>query len=72
MAFCGKLGGILRQSVSRNVQSPMASMVNSIRCMSSSKLFVGGIIKCYLDAVVDVVLLLALSLKFSLFLIVDV
>ncbi|KAF4349621.1 hypothetical protein F8388_003805 [Cannabis sativa] len=40
MAFSGKLGGLLRQTISQNIQSPMASMLNSVRCMSS-KLFVG-------------------------------
>ncbi|KAL5542667.1 hypothetical protein UlMin_010377 [Ulmus minor] len=43
MAFSGKFGGLLRQSITRNVQSPMPSMLNSIRCMSSNKLFVGGL-----------------------------
>ncbi|KAF4355282.1 glycine-rich RNA-binding protein 4, mitochondrial [Cannabis sativa] len=42
MAFSGKLGGLLRQTISQNIQSPMASMLNSVRCMSS-KLFVGGL-----------------------------
>ncbi|PON55614.1 Splicing factor-like protein [Parasponia andersonii] len=43
MAFCGKFGGLLRQSVSQNVPSPLTSMLNSVRYMSSSKLFVGGL-----------------------------
>ncbi|KAH7510905.1 hypothetical protein ACOSP7_006406 [Xanthoceras sorbifolium] len=38
MAFCSKLGMLVKQSG----QVPMASMLNSIRCMSS-KLFVGGL-----------------------------
>lgn len=45
MAFCGKIGGLLRQGMSQNVQSPMTSLLNSVRYMSSSKLFVGGINK---------------------------
>ncbi|KAL8128649.1 hypothetical protein V2J09_017804 [Rumex salicifolius] len=47
MAFCNKLGGLLRQTVSQTKgisgQISMASMLNSVRCMSSSKLFVGGL-----------------------------
>jgi len=43
MAFFNKFGSLVRQSVSQNGQVPMASMLNSIRCMSSSKLFIGGI-----------------------------
>ncbi|KAM7260118.1 hypothetical protein ACFE04_015859 [Oxalis oulophora] len=39
MAFCNKLGGLLKV----NTPSPMASMLNSFRCMSGSKLFVGGL-----------------------------
>ncbi|KAB5516190.1 hypothetical protein DKX38_026838 [Salix brachista] len=43
MAFCNKFGSLVRQSISQNGQVPMASMLNSIRCMSSSKLFIGGL-----------------------------
>ncbi|CAK7328406.1 unnamed protein product [Dovyalis caffra] len=43
MAFLNKLGSLVRQSISQNGQVPMASMVNTIRCMSSSRLFVGGL-----------------------------
>ncbi|KAB1213587.1 Glycine-rich RNA-binding protein 2, mitochondrial [Morella rubra] len=43
MAFCNKLGGLLRWSASQNGQTSMSSMLNSVRCMSSSKLFVGGL-----------------------------
>ncbi|KAG5226727.1 hypothetical protein OIU77_002005 [Salix suchowensis] len=43
MAFCNKFGSLVRQSISQNGQAPMASMLNSIRCMSSSKLFIGGL-----------------------------
>ncbi|KAK4585656.1 hypothetical protein RGQ29_023062 [Quercus rubra] len=43
MAFCNKVGGLLRLSVSQNGQAPIASMLNSVRYMSSSKLFVGGL-----------------------------
>ncbi|CAN0875253.1 Glycine-rich RNA-binding protein 2, mitochondrial [Linum grandiflorum] len=42
MAFCNKLGSLVRQSVSQNGPSPMGSMLNAVRCMSS-KLFVGGL-----------------------------
>ncbi|KAI4317360.1 hypothetical protein L6164_025233 [Bauhinia variegata] len=42
MAFCNKLGNILRQSAAQNKQLP-SSMLNYVRCMSSSKLFVGGL-----------------------------
>uniref|UniRef100_A0A7C8ZS15 RRM domain-containing protein n=2 Tax=Opuntia streptacantha TaxID=393608 RepID=A0A7C8ZS15_OPUST len=43
MAFCSRVGSILKQSIS---QSSASSMMNSIRCMSSmssTKLFVGGL-----------------------------
>ncbi|KAK6255236.1 hypothetical protein SCA6_016541 [Theobroma cacao] len=41
MAFSSKLGSLLRQ----NGQMPITSMLNSIRCMSTStkKLFIGGL-----------------------------
>ncbi|MCL7041043.1 hypothetical protein MKW94_025980 [Papaver nudicaule] len=39
MAFASKLGGLVRQSLS--VNSP--SMYNAVRCMSGSKLFIGGL-----------------------------
>ncbi|TMW97287.1 hypothetical protein EJD97_005859 [Solanum chilense] len=46
MAFCNKLGGLLRQSISTgnavSANSPTPAMLNAIRCMSS-KLFVGGL-----------------------------
>ncbi|GMN64193.1 hypothetical protein TIFTF001_033272 [Ficus carica] len=42
MAFRGKSVDMLRQSISGNVQSPMTSMLNSVRCISS-KIFVGGL-----------------------------
>nr|GMD72342.1 glycine-rich RNA-binding protein 2, mitochondrial-like [Ipomoea batatas] len=46
MAFCNKLGGLVRRSVSTNnastAQVPMASMFNALRCMST-KLFIGGL-----------------------------
>ncbi|KAH7857655.1 hypothetical protein Vadar_015057 [Vaccinium darrowii] len=43
MAFYGRLGSLVRQTVSQpNGQVPMASMLNTIRCMSS-KLFIGGL-----------------------------
>lgn len=43
MAFCSRVGSILKQSISQSSASPM---MNSIRCMtsmSSTKLFVGGL-----------------------------
>ncbi|KAG5607631.1 hypothetical protein H5410_029123 [Solanum commersonii] len=46
MAFCNKLGGLLRQSISCgnavSANSPTPAMLNAIRCMSS-RLFVGGL-----------------------------
>ncbi|XP_008222814.1 PREDICTED: glycine-rich RNA-binding protein 4, mitochondrial [Prunus mume] len=42
MAFCNKVGSLLRHSISQNGQTPMASMLNAARCMSS-KLFIGGL-----------------------------
>ncbi|KAJ4846044.1 Ribosome-interacting GTPase 2 [Turnera subulata] len=41
MAFCNKLGGLVRQTVSSNGQVP--TLFNSIRCMSGTKLFIGGL-----------------------------
>ncbi|KAK7311452.1 hypothetical protein RJT34_09601 [Clitoria ternatea] len=43
MAFCNKLGNVLRQGAASSGQAPVASMLNYIRCMSSSKLFIGGL-----------------------------
>nr|XP_016432778.1 PREDICTED: glycine-rich RNA-binding protein 2, mitochondrial-like [Nicotiana tabacum] len=47
MAFCNKLRGLLRQSISisgnaLNAQAPAVSMLNAMRCMST-KLFIGGL-----------------------------
>ncbi|MED6210118.1 Ribosome-interacting GTPase 2 [Stylosanthes scabra] len=39
MALCNKLGNLLRQSAPRSG----SSMLNYIRCMSSSRLFIGGL-----------------------------
>uniref|UniRef100_A0A7C8YKK1 RRM domain-containing protein n=1 Tax=Opuntia streptacantha TaxID=393608 RepID=A0A7C8YKK1_OPUST len=39
MAFCNRVGSILRQSISQNSALPM---LNSIRC-ASTKLFIGGL-----------------------------
>ncbi|KHN01719.1 60S ribosomal protein L18a, partial [Glycine soja] len=41
--FCNKVGNVLRQSVARSTKAPVLSMYNYIRCMSSSKLFIGAI-----------------------------
>ncbi|KAI7981827.1 hypothetical protein LOK49_Contig11G00032 [Camellia lanceoleosa] len=47
MAFCNRFASIMRQTISQNSASigqvPTASMLNAIRCMSSSKLFIGGL-----------------------------
>ncbi|RZB52056.1 Glycine-rich RNA-binding protein 2, mitochondrial [Glycine soja] len=43
MAFYNKVGNVLRQSVARSIKAPVSSMLNYIRCMSSSKLFIGGL-----------------------------
>jgi len=47
MAFFSKVGGLLKQSVSRHVSLQVSasnpSIYQALRCMSSSKLFVGGI-----------------------------
>ncbi|KAL3506477.1 hypothetical protein ACH5RR_031859 [Cinchona calisaya] len=46
MAFFNRVGSLLRQSLNNNAllaPLPMSSMFNSIRCMSSSRLFVGGL-----------------------------
>ncbi|KAI9114933.1 hypothetical protein K1719_013946 [Acacia pycnantha] len=43
MALCNKLGNLLRQGAAQNRQVPVASMLNFARCMSSSKLFIGGL-----------------------------
>lgn len=46
MAFFGKLGNILRQTASKKISSELSaskpSFFQAIRCMSSSKLFIGG------------------------------
>ncbi|KAI4344951.1 hypothetical protein L6164_012126 [Bauhinia variegata] len=42
MSFCNKLGNILRQNAAQNKLVP-ASMLNYLRCMSSSNLFIGGL-----------------------------
>ncbi|KAG5022649.1 hypothetical protein JHK82_018562 [Glycine max] len=36
------VGNVLRQSVARSTKAPVSCMLNYIRCMSSSKLFIGG------------------------------
>ncbi|GMP55500.1 hypothetical protein CsSME_00020304 [Camellia sinensis var. sinensis] len=47
MAFPNRFGSLMRQTISQNSisngQVSMASMLNAIRCMSSSKLFIGGL-----------------------------
>ncbi|KAF5950425.1 hypothetical protein HYC85_012418 [Camellia sinensis] len=47
MAFSNRFGSLMRQTISQNSisngQVSMASMLNAIRCMSSSKLFIGGL-----------------------------
>ncbi|KAK9138446.1 hypothetical protein Sjap_009040 [Stephania japonica] len=47
MAFSGRFGSLMRQITSQNVvsngQMSAPSMLNAIRCMSSTKLFIGGL-----------------------------
>ncbi|KAL1319980.1 hypothetical protein HN51_064742 [Arachis hypogaea] len=43
MALCNKLGNFLRQSASGSGLAPAPSMLNYIRCMSSNRLFIGGL-----------------------------
>lgn len=47
MAFCNRFGNLLRHSISQNSaskgQGSMGALLNSIRCMSSAKLFIGGL-----------------------------
>ncbi|CAL5391984.1 unnamed protein product [Camellia sinensis] len=47
MAFPNRFGSLMRQTISQNSisngQVSMASMLNAIRCMSSAKLFIGGL-----------------------------
>ncbi|KAL7251147.1 hypothetical protein ACSBR1_013055 [Camellia fascicularis] len=47
MAFSNIVGSLMRQTISQNSisngQVSMASMLNAIHCMSSSKLFIGGL-----------------------------
>ncbi|XP_010243460.1 PREDICTED: glycine-rich RNA-binding protein 2, mitochondrial-like [Nelumbo nucifera] len=46
MAFSSRIGGLMRQSMSKNIVSngpvPVPAMVNAIRCMAT-KLFIGGL-----------------------------
>ncbi|KAK2399296.1 glycine-rich RNA-binding protein 4, mitochondrial [Trifolium repens] len=41
MAFCNKIGNLLRQGATQTSQAPVSSMLNYLRHMSSSKLFIG-------------------------------
>ncbi|GAU23433.1 hypothetical protein TSUD_331310 [Trifolium subterraneum] len=43
MAFCNKIGNLLRQGASQSNQAAPSSMLNYLRHMSSSKLFIGGL-----------------------------
>ncbi|KAK9159903.1 hypothetical protein Syun_006244 [Stephania yunnanensis] len=47
MAFSGRFGSLMRQIASQNVvlkgQMLAPSMLNAVRCMSSTKLFIGGL-----------------------------
>jgi hypothetical protein len=43
MAFCNKIGNLLRQGATQTSQAPVSSMLNYLRHMSSSKLFIGVI-----------------------------
>ncbi|XP_010551665.1 PREDICTED: glycine-rich RNA-binding protein 2, mitochondrial-like [Tarenaya hassleriana] len=42
MAFCNKLSGLLRNTVTQNAQAPVSSLLCSVRYMST-KIFVGGL-----------------------------
>lgn len=46
MALFSKVGNILKQTVSKNINTELcgsnSSIFQMIRCMSSSKLFIGG------------------------------
>ncbi|KAG6789255.1 hypothetical protein POTOM_005346 [Populus tomentosa] len=42
MAFCNKFGSLVRQSIYQNGQVPVGPMLNSIRCMPSTNLFIRG------------------------------
>lgn len=47
MAFCSRIGSLIRQgrcSDFASVPVPLNSLLNAIRCMSSSKLFIGGML----------------------------
>jgi len=50
MAFCNKLGGLLRQNISSNGNVPVTSMLGSLRLMST-KLFIGGKILLFLSQI---------------------
>ncbi|OVA02152.1 RNA recognition motif domain [Macleaya cordata] len=47
MAFLSKMGNLLKQSVGNHINSGLSasspSIFQAIRCMSSSKLFIGGL-----------------------------
>ena len=52
MAFLSKVGNLLRQTASKQISSEFGaskpSFFQAIRCMSSSKLFIGGATKLHL------------------------
>ncbi|CAL5394997.1 unnamed protein product [Camellia sinensis] len=62
MAFSNRFGSLMRQTISQNSisngQVSMASMLNAIRCMSSSKLFIGG-------STIETTLIYVLGLSFG-------
>ncbi|XP_052206429.1 glycine-rich RNA-binding protein 2, mitochondrial-like isoform X2 [Diospyros lotus] len=44
MAFCSRFGTLMKQTISQNNGPvPVASMLNAMRCMSSTRLFIGGL-----------------------------
>ncbi|KAJ8447246.1 hypothetical protein Cgig2_030477 [Carnegiea gigantea] len=43
MAFCSRVGSILKQSISQSSASPIMSSIRCMSSMSSTKLFVGGL-----------------------------
>lgn len=57
MAFFSKVGNILRQTASKRISCESSvsnpSIYQAIRCMSSSKLFVGGA-SCFLKVVIPI------------------
>lgn len=51
MAFTSKIGNLLKQTVNKHIKTELSSsnlsLFQAIRCMSSSKLFIGGVFLVY-------------------------